>query len=252
MSISALWSLARPAVFCIDAERAHGLAIQAIKLGFAHPDRTPDDPVLATTVCGLAFTNPIGLAAGFDKQAEVPDAMIGLGFGFAEAGTVTPLPQRGNPKPRVFRLTEDEAVINALGFNSGGLEPFVANLRARRAAGARGLVGANVGKNKTSTDAAADYVVCIRAVTALADYLVVNVSSPNTPGLRALQARAEVQRVIEPVMAARAASIVKGARLPPVFIKIAPDLDDAALTDIAEVALATGVDGLIMGNTTIA
>jgi dihydroorotate dehydrogenase len=250
--MNAVWPFTRPALFCIDPERAHGMAITALKLGLGGADRAPNDPILATTVCGLKFPNPIGMAAGFDKEAAVPDALLALGFGFSEAGTVTPLPQPGNSKPRMFRLVEDEAVINALGFNSGGLGPYVANLKARRARNASGIVGANVGKNKVSTDAIADYVTGIEAVTSLADYLVVNISSPNTPGLRALQARKEIQALIEAALAARGRSVVRGAGVPPLFVKIAPDLDDAALADIAEVARSTRVDGLIMGNTTIA
>src|SRR5712691_10022206 len=190
-----LYTLARPALFFLDPERAHGVSIWALKFGFARIlPRQTDDPILATKVWNLSFPNPVGLAAGFDKHAEVCDAALALGFGFAEAGTVTPRPQPGNSGQRLYRLTEDEAVINRFGFNSEGLAPFVANLARRRAR--PGIVGANVCNNRDTTDSAADYIVGIEAVGALADYLVVNISSPNTPGLRALQARAQIEDLL--------------------------------------------------------
>lgn len=247
------YALVRPALWQIDPERAHHAAIAALKTGLLPGCVPGDDPILATTVCGLPFPNPIGLAAGFDKDAEVPDAMLAQGFGFVEAGTVTPKPQPGNPKPRLFRLIEDEAVVNSFGFNSRGLDHYVAKLRERAARGrpSRGPVGANVGKNKESTDAVADYVTGIEATAALADYLVVNISSPNTPGLRALQARETIRELMVAVLAARNRVVGESGKRPPLWVKIAPDLTDAELADIAEVAIDTGVDAIIMGNTTV-
>ncbi|HZS82262.1 MAG TPA: quinone-dependent dihydroorotate dehydrogenase, partial [Stellaceae bacterium] len=194
---------------------------------------------------------PIGLAAGFDKDAEVADAMLALGFGFVEAGTVTPQPQPGNPKPRLFRLDEDEAVINRFGFNSQGLAGFAERLKRRRAAGATGVVGANLGKNRATSDAAADYVAGIDAVCGLADYLVVNLSSPNTPGLRGLQARRPMAELLSRVDAARRRTAPDPTRPPPLLAKVGPDLSEAEIEDIVEVALAAGIDGLIIGNTTV-
>ena len=240
--------LARPLLHLIDPEAAHGATIWALKRGLAGGDTAADDPILAGRVWNLDFSNPLGLAAGFDKDAEVMDAMLALGFGFVEAGTVTPEPQPGNPKPRLFRLDEDGGVINRFGFNSKGLAAFVKNLEQRRR---RGIVGANVGKNRDVTDAAGDYAKGIAAVCGLTDYLVCNLSSPNTPGLRNLQAREQMQEVIERVLEARGRASAGGGRVPPLLVKVGPDLDDDAIRDIADVALATGIDGLIVGNTTI-
>jgi dihydroorotate dehydrogenase len=249
-----LFRLARPALFYLDPERAHRVSIWALRLGQATglasilSGRTAgtDDPILATRLWGLAFPNPIGLAAGYDKDAEVCDAALALGFGFVEAGTVTPRPQPGNAGQRLFRLTEDEAVINRFGFNSRGLASFVERLDRRRAR--PGIVGANVGKNRDAADAVADYVTGIAAVGTLADYLVVNISSPNTPGLRALQARAQIEELLARIQNFR--SKIAGPR-PPLLVKVGPDLDDGEMRDIAEAALAAGVDGLIIGNTTV-
>ncbi len=246
-----LYPLVRPFLPLVSPERAHGLSIRALKKGLVPADRTRDDPVLATRVWNLSFPNPIGLAAGFDKDAEIVDPLLALGFGFVEAGSVTPRPQPGNPKPRLFRLDEDEAVINRFGFNSAGLAPFIYQLGRRRAAGLPGIVGANVGKNKESEDAGEDYASGISATCRVADYLVCNVSSPNTPGLRLLQARAEMAVVIGQAMAARNGSLPDPATRPPLLVKVAPDLDDAALEAVAEVALEQRVDGIIMGNTTV-
>lgn len=227
------------------------MTIAAVKLGLAGNASAPDDPILATRVFDIDFPNPIGLAAGFDKDAEVPDAMLALGFGFAEAGTVTPRPQPGNSGKRLFRLDEDEAVINRFGFNSRGLAAFTERLGERKRAGRKGIVGANVGKNRESTDAAADYAAGVEAVAGLADYIVVNLSSPNTPGLRALQARAEMEGLIGRVLDARRRAVPAGMRQPPLLAKVGPDLQDNELRDIAEVVAKNGVDGLIVGNTTI-
>jgi dihydroorotate dehydrogenase len=243
-----LFKLARPALFYLDPERAHRVSIWALKLGLGGRADQGDDPVLATKVWDIAFPNPVGLAAGFDKDAEVCDAALALGFGFVEAGTVTPKPQPGNSGRRLFRLTEDEAVINRFGFNSRGLAPFVERLARRRAR--PGIVGANVGKNRDTADAAADYVAGIEAVGALADYLVVNISSPNTPGLRALQARAQIEELLARVQDFRRSKTA--GRRPPLLVKVGPDLDEGEMRDIAKAALAAGVDGLIIGNTTVA
>jgi len=246
-----LYPFARPFLRCVEPETAHRLTIQALKLGLVPGVHAPDDPVLATEVFGLSFPNPIGLAAGFDKDAEVPDAMLALGFGFVEAGTVTPRPQPGNSGKRLFRLDEDEAVINRFGFNSKGLADFTERLAERKRAHRPGIVGANVGKNRETADAAEDYVTGVEAVTNFADYIVVNLSSPNTPGLRALQARAEMEALVTRVLEARSRAAPDGPLLPPVLAKVGPDLTEEQLQDIAEVAKSTGIDGLIIGNTTI-
>lgn len=244
----------KPLLHLLSPETAHGAAIWALKNGFAGRVDASDDARLATRVWHLDFPNPVGLAAGFDKDAEVMGAMLALGFGFVEAGSVTPLPQPGNPKPRLFRLDEDHAVVNRFGFNSKGLDHFVERLTARkRSAGGAGagIIGANVGKNRDAPDAAADYATGITRVCGLADYLVCNVSSPNTPGLRSLQARAEIEALIRRVLDARHAAAPDKNKLPPLLAKVGPDLDEAQLQDIAEVALATKIDGLIIGNTTV-
>jgi dihydroorotate dehydrogenase len=245
------YGVVRPLLHLLPPETAHGVALWSLKNGLAGRVNEPDDPLLATRVWQLAFPNPIGLAAGFDKDAEVMDAMLALGFGFVEAGSVTPLPQPGNPQPRLFRLNEDQAVINRFGFNSKGLEHFAGKLRDRKRTGSGGIVGANVGKNRDAPDAAADYATGISRVCGLADYLVCNVSSPNTPGLRSLQARAEIEALIHRVLEARYAAAPDKHHLPPLLAKVGPDLDEVQLQDIAEVALATQIDGLIVGNTTV-
>lgn len=239
----ALYPLLRTAIFTLDAERAHRVTIAALK---ALPSQTAPaaDAALRMDVAGLSFPNPVGLAAGFDKDAEVHRQMLGLGFGFAEVGTVTPLPQAGNPKPRLFRLVEDRAVINRLGFNNGGLAAAKARLakRDRRA----GIVGVNIGANKESADRIADYARGVAEMAPLADYLTVNISSPNTPGLRALQDRAALDDLLSAVVEARAA----GAAAPPIFLKLAPDLERADIDDIAAVSIGR-IDALIVSNTTI-
>lgn len=232
------YRLARPFLFALPAEAAHGLAVFALAHGLVAGRRRVDDPVLATRAFGLDFPNPIGLAAGFDKGARTLAGALALGFGFVEAGTVTPKPQPGNPKPRLFRLAEDRAVINRLGFNSGGLDAFVERFRAKPT----GICGANVGRNRDGTDE--DYVTGVAALAGIADYLVVNVSSPNTPGLRDLQRRAALTALVARLKAVRGTT--------PLLVKVAPDLTPEERADIAEVALADGIDGLIVGNTTIA
>jgi dihydroorotate dehydrogenase len=206
--------------------------------------REPDPPVLAQRLWGLDFSNPVGLAAGYDKDARVPDAMRRLGFGFVEIGTVTPRPQRGNPKPRLFRLEQDQAIVNRMGFNSSGLDAVVDRLSRRPG---RGIVGVNLGKNLASSDAASDYAEGIRRAARFADYLVVNISSPNTPGLRDLQRRASLESLLRLLLQAREES----ERRVPLLVKIAPDLTSAEREDIASVALDAQIDGLIVSNTTV-
>lgn len=222
------------------------MTLAALATGLGGRQRPRDPAILATRVWGRDFPNPIGIAAGFDKNARAPDALLRLGCGFVEVGTVTPLPQPGNPRPRVFRLAGDKALINRLGFNSGGLDRLVARLERRRRDS--GIAGVNLGKNRDSAAAAADYAEGVRRTAALADYLVVNVSSPNTPGLRDLQARAVLEDLLRTVLAARDRS---GAR-PPLLVKIAPDLTAEERADVAAAALAVGIDGIVISNTTVA
>ena len=204
----------------------------------------PDDPRLEVKALGLSFPNPIGLAAGFDKDARVPDAMLKLGFGFVECGTVTPRPQSGNPRPRLFRLKEDGAVINRMGFNNRGMEEAARQLSARRG---RGIVGINIGANKDTPDRIADYMQGFARLAPLADYVTVNVSSPNTPGLRGLQNKEELSRLLTALTAARAGSVHR-----PLLLKIAPDLDPHALDDIAQTVMDARIEGVIVSNTTVA
>ena len=245
-----LYRLARSAVFKIDPETAHGLTIRALASPFAPNCRRPVDPRLAVSAFGVDFPNPIGMAAGFDKNAEVADPLFGLGFGHVEVGTVTPRPQPGNPKPRMFRLPADNGVINRLGFNNQGHAAMRARLEARR--GRAGVIGVNIGANKDSDDRIADYVAGIRALADVATYFTVNISSPNTPGLRDLQARAQLADLLSRVLAARDEIAAGGARRVPVLLKIAPDVDDAGLDDIAAETLDQRLDGLVVSNTTLA
>lgn len=245
MSLAALgFPLARPLLHALDAETAHGLTIGALS-------RLPagaapaSDPRLAVEAFGLRFPNPLGLAAGFDKNAEVPDAMLALGFGFTEIGTVTPRPQEGNPRPRLFRLPEDRAVINRMGFNNAGHAAALRRLEARRSRG--GIVGVNIGANKDSADRIGDYVQGIAAFAHLASYFTVNISSPNTPGLRGLQSRAELEQLLARLNEERS----RQARRPPMLLKIAPDLREDELEDIAAACGDGAVDGIIVSNTTL-
>ena len=243
-----LFPLIRPLLRALPAEAAHRLTIRALAGGLgglAAGPAEPDPPTLRQTLWGREFPNPVGVAAGFDKDAEVPDALLRLGCGFAETGTVTPRPQPGNPKPRIFRLYQDRAVINRMGFNSRGLGPSLARLRARAR---NGVVGVNLGKNRDSEDAVADYLEGVRRVGGLADYFVINVSSPNTPGLRDLQRREILDDLLRRVVAARDEA-TPGT---PLLVKIAPDLSPRERADIAAVALATGIDGIVVANTTVA
>ena len=241
MARGMLFDLARPALFAIDPERAHRLTVRALAL--AGRRGPPAAGALAIDVAGLGFPNPLGMAAGFDKDAEVPDQLLGLGFGFAEVGSITPRPQAGNPRPRLFRLVEDRAVINRMGFNNGGAE--VARDRLVRRAGRPGIVGINVGANKDSEDRIADYVAMTRVMAPLASYLAVNISSPNTPGLRALQDEGALTGLLDAVIEAR------GTAGPPVFLKVAPDLESADIDAIARIALDRKLGALIVSNTTI-
>lgn len=236
------------AMHALDPEQAHGLTITALKAGLGPRDGGVDDPVLAVQIAGLRVSNCVGLAAGFDKNAEVPDAMIAAGFGFVECGTVTPLAQAGNPRPRLFRLSEDKAVINRMGFNNEGLEPFASRLAARRAR--RGVVGANIGANKDSADRVGDYVLGLKRLWGLADYFTVNISSPNTPGLRALQTRSALEELLGRLAETRA-GLLAANQDRPVFLKVAPDLEDAEIEAIVETVHAFGLNGIIVSNTTI-
>tara|TARA_R110000772_G_scaffold268571_1_gene396316 strand:- start:48129 stop:49190 length:1062 start_codon:yes stop_codon:yes gene_type:complete len=237
-----------PALRCLDPEFAHSLALMALSLGLAPPVAAVPRPILKTRVWGLEFDNPVGLAAGFDKNARVPGAVLGLGFGFTEVGSVTPRPQPGNAKPRLFRLTDDRAVINRMGFNNGGHDAMAARLAKFRAGPiGRGIAGVNLGRNKDSADEVRDYVLGVERLGAMASYLVVNVSSPNTPGLRTLQDRGPLTALLTAVKAARDGL----ANRPPLLVKIAPDLASADLEDIAAVVADVGIDGIIATNTTI-
>jgi dihydroorotate dehydrogenase len=243
------YSVIGPVLRRLPPEAAHRAAIRALALGLPAGPAAPDAAILNVTLWNRKFPNPLGMAAGFDKGAEAYDGLLRLGFGFVEVGSITPRPQPGNPKPRMFRLTEDHAIINRLGFNSDGLLAAEARLR-RRAGNRQGIVGINLGKNRDSVDAAADYILGVGALAPYADYLVINVSSPNTPGLRALQEAAALRSLIDRVQAVRAQA--KTGALPPLLLKIAPDLTPEDRQDVAEVALASGIDGLIVGNTSIA
>jgi dihydroorotate dehydrogenase len=244
-----LYPLIRPALRRLPREAAHELSLRALGFGLGRflagrSATQPDPAILAQRLWGLDFANPIGLAAGYDKDARAPEAVRRLGFGLVEVGTVTPRAQTGNPKPRIFRLDQDRAVINRMGFNSRGLD-FIADRLSQRPRA--GIVGVNLGKNRDSPDAAADYAEGIRRMAGLADYLVVNISSPNTPGLRDLQARAALDGLLRRLIDARDDTLSPA----PLLLKVAPDLTSAERRDIAVVALDTGIDGLIVSNTTI-
>ncbi len=236
-----LFPVFRPALFMLDPETAHGLSLAALKALPLPESRI--DPVLRSTVAGIDFSGPLGAAPGYDKNGEVPDALLRLGFGFAEVGTVTPLAQAGNPHPRLFRLAEDRAVINRMGFNNAGAEALLARLQARRERG--GVVGINIGANKDSPDRIADYAHLALVMAPLATYLTVNISSPNTPGLRALQDEGALAALLDAVLAAR------GGEGPPVFLKLAPDLEPADIDAICRIAIERRLGALIVSNTTI-
>ncbi len=244
-----LFRLARPALFTLDPETGHRLAIAGLK---ALPTRGARSALArpgpaSIEIAGLTFPNPVGVAAGFDKDAEVPDALLGLGFGFTEVGSITPQPQAGNARPRLFRLVEDNAVINRMGFNNAGAAAAEERLRAR--AGMPGVLGINIGANKDSEDRIADYAAMARIMSPYASYLAVNVSSPNTPGLRALQDESALAELIDGVLAAR--NEAAGESPPPVFLKVAPDLEPADIDAIARIAIEKKLGALIVSNTTI-
>ena len=242
------YGLLRPLLFAIDPERAHRLALNALASGFGAAPAA-SDPRLRQSLLGLDFPNPLGMAAGFDKNGEVPDGLLGLGFGFVEIGTVTPLPQKGNPPPRLFRLTADGALINRLGFNNEGHDAVYRRLAARRGKG--GIVAVNVGANRDSLDRAGDYVAGVARFADIAAYIAINISSPNTPGLRDLQERKALNQLLLRVISVRDAAAGAGRRVP-LLLKIAPDLDEAALDAITDTALSVGIDGMIVANTTVA
>ena len=243
--MSRLHDLAAAALRTLDPEDAHRLTVRALALGLG-PGAPVPDPILATTIAGLSLPSALGLAAGFDKNAEVFGPMLAAGFGFVECGTVTPLAQAGNPRPRLFRLTGDRAVINRMGFNNAGLEAFAARLAQP---GRPGPVGANIGANKDSDDRIGDYVTGLKRLWGLADWFTLNISSPNTPGLRARQTRAALEELLGRTAEARDA-LPAGGRVP-LFLKVAPDLDDPEIEAIVETVLAFGLSGIIVANTTL-
>ncbi|XWS39605.1 hypothetical protein CRYUN_Cryun18bG0069400 [Craigia yunnanensis] len=264
--------LVNPFFALLDAEKAHTLAVSAAARGWVPREKRPDPPILGLEVWGRKFSNPIGLSAGFDKNAEAVEGLLGMGFGFVEVGSVIPVPQEGNPKPRIFRLRQEGAIINRCGFNSEGIvavakrlgtqhgkrkletssssSPSIDEAKHGGKAGP-GILGVNLGKNKTSEDAAADYVQGVHTLSQYADYLVINVSSPNTPGLRMLQGRKQLKDLVKKVQASRDEMQWGEEGPPPLLVKIAPDLSKEDLEDIAAVAVALRLDGLIISNTTI-
>ncbi len=236
--------LAARLLHVLDPEDAHGVTIKGLEMGLG-PRAGRDDPILETTMAGLSLPNCVGLAPGFDKNAQVFGPMLAAGFGFVECGTVTPLPQVGNPRPRLFRLTEDQGVINRMGFNNEGLEPFAARL-ARRGPG---VIGANIGANKDAVDRIDDYVTGLTRLWGLASYFTINISSPNTPGLRALQTKAALEELLGRLAESRD-SLPAAGRVP-MFLKVAPDLEAGEVEAIVETVIANGLNGIIVSNTTI-
>ena len=244
-----LHALTRPFLFALPPEEAHEAVLRALESGVFPRCAGRADPVLETTVAGLKFPNPLGIAAGFDKDARVPDAVLGLGCGFAEIGTVTPLAQSGNPRPRVFRLVPERAVINRLGFNNAG--HAAARTRLKFRAGKGGIVGVNIGANKDSTDRISDYVAGIEAFNAVASYFMVNISSPNTTGLRRLQDPVALDQLLARVMAARADLVAAGGPRRPIFVKIAPDISEDEVEPICAQMVTHGADAIAVSNTTL-
>jgi len=239
-----MFTIIRPALFMLDSERAHRLTIRALAawgaMGTIGGSGNGSDPVLAQQVAGISFANPVGVAAGVDKDGEAIDGFLALGFGSVEIGTLTPLPQPGNPRPRLFRLVEDAAVINRMGFNNGGIDAALPRARAARR---KGVLGINVGANKDATDRVADYATGVSKAAPIADYVTINISSPNTPGLRDLQHGAALAELLAAAVAARGTT--------PLFLKVAPDLDANAIDGISRAAIEAGIDALIVSNTTI-
>jgi dihydroorotate dehydrogenase len=247
--LTTMFHLARPMLFALAPEQAHEMTLKALEAGVYPRDTQASDARIAVRLAGLEFPNPVGIAAGYDKDARVPDAVLGLGCGFAEIGTVTPLAQTGNPTPRVFRLVEQNGLINRLGFNNGGHRAALERLQRRAK---QGIVGVNIGANKDSADRTADYVAGLETFWDVASYFMVNISSPNTPGLRDLQAPAALDELLGRVMAARASKIAGGSPSRPVFVKIAPDVAEDDLPAIVARLEANGVDAIAVSNTTLA
>lgn len=232
----------------LEPEFAHSAALAALRIGLVPRPPKIRDSVLATELWGLKFPNPIGISAGFDKNGEIPEMLRDMGFGFVEVGTVTPKAQAGNPRPRMFRLKEDGGIINRLGFNNRGIDYVLAQIEARRSKSPNGIIGINVGKNRDTANAIGDYVKGIEAFRQVADYVVINISSPNTPGLRDLQLKENLDELAQ---AANAARRETGSIRCPLLIKVAPDLALGQIEDIAEIAIANEVDGIIATNTTV-
>ncbi len=247
--LNSLYRVARMGLFALEPEDAHEVTLKALENGVYPRPSSADPGSLAQTVFGMTFKNPLGIAAGYDKDARVPDAVLGLGCGFAEVGTLTPKPQAGNPKPRVFRLTADDGLINRLGFNNGGHEAALVRLEARAKRG--GIVGVNIGANKDSADRSGDYVLGLLRFNAVAGYFTVKISSPNTPGLRDLQAPAALDELLSRLMAARAELVAKGGPQRPIIVKIAPDIAEDDLPEIVARLEANAVDGIAVSNTTL-
>lgn len=247
-----LYQLIRPLVFKLDPEQAHEYTLKALKSGAIPPCPSINDPALEVKLWGLKFPNPVGLSAGFDKRAEVIGPAFKLGFGFVEAGTVTPKPQEGNPRPRVFRDPTTESVINRMGFPNGGMNLFKTNLEKFLSNGERspGVVGINIGMNKSQTEPAKDYTILIKMLGPMADYITINISSPNTPGLRDLQKREPLLELLGAVLEERKKSC--GDHPPPLLLKLAPDLDEVQQDELSTAVLEAGIDGLILSNTTLA
>ena len=247
--MSRLYEIVRPVAFALEPERAHEAALRAIECGF-HPSAAPEcDPRLAVTLFGLRFPNPVGLAAGFDKDARVPDAMLAFGFGHVEIGSVTPLPQPGNPRPRLFRLASDRAIINRMGFNSAGQEAVARRLGARKAA--TGIIGVNLGANKLSEDKTADFEAGVARLGGLASFLTINISSPNTPGLRDLQSPDALSNLLERLDAARGSLTKRTGRKPPMIVKLSPDISDDNLPEVVRRLVASSIDAIAISNTTL-
>ncbi len=247
--LTSLFDLARPMLFALDPEDAHELTLRSLELGIYPRPAAADDPALAVAAMGLRFSNPLGIAAGFDKDARVADAVLGMGCGFAEVGTTTPLAQPGNPRPRAFRLPDDRAVINRLGFNNAGYGAALARLKSRKGGG---IVGVNLGANKDSADRAADYELGLKTFYDVASYFTVNISSPNTPGLRDLQAPAALDALLGRVLGARKELVASGKPVRPIVVKIAPDIAEEDLAPIMERLAAHAVDAIAVSNTTLA
>lgn len=246
--LNQLFSLARPALFAVGPEEAHELTLRSLEMGIYPRCSSPADPRLAVNVWGLSIPNPVGIAAGFDKDARVPDAILNMGFGYAEIGTTTPLPQPGNPKPRAVRLVADRAVINRLGFNNEGHAAALARLSARRRVG---IVGVNIGANKDSADRPGDYVKGLDAFYSVASYFTVNISSPNTPGLRDLQSPEALDPLLARIMEARARHVAAGEPSRPIVVKIAPDIAEGDIDAVCQALIRHNVDGIAVSNTTL-